>query len=53
MIDNGTSPYLEKGQHAMDCHDKSNDPLCVKIFPMMLAPNDNLQWHTFVCCDFL
>jgi hypothetical protein len=47
MIDNGTSHYIERGEYAIDCHDNSNDPLYVKIYPMMLFSNDNLQWHTF------
>jgi hypothetical protein len=52
MIDNGTSHYLERGEYAIDCHDNSNDPLYVKIYSMMLVSNDNMQWHTFCCCDF-
>jgi hypothetical protein len=52
MIDNGTSHYLERGEHAIDCHDNSNDSLYFKFCHMMLAPNDNMLRHTSVCCDF-
>jgi hypothetical protein len=31
IIDNGTSHYLEIGEHAIDFHDNSNDPFYVKI----------------------
>jgi hypothetical protein len=48
MIENGTSSYSERGEHAIDCHDNFSDPLYDKICPMMLAPNDDMQWHTFV-----
>jgi hypothetical protein len=42
IIDNGTSHYLERGEHVIDCHDNSNGPLYIKICHMMLAPNDNM-----------
>jgi hypothetical protein len=51
MIENGTSNYFERGEHAIHCHGNFSDPLYVKICPMMLDPNDDMQWHTFVCYD--
>jgi hypothetical protein len=51
MIDNGTNHYLERGECAIVCHNNSNDPVYVKICPMMLVSNDNMQWHKFIYCD--
>jgi hypothetical protein len=47
MIENSTSNYFERGKHALD----SYDPLYVLNYHIMLVPTDNMQWHTFGCCD--